>query len=724
MLNSLNANIIKSKLNLIWGEIEHLATQPMLSFSDISGRGFFEVSLKLINLHEQIAQLYEHNPVEILQRENFVLLADCRKNLKKIDRFVARQWNQALEKVDQKTRTAFYQKVEEVWKKTFHGEIKDKDFGRNYFEAIPGDVLVVQAIKEHIWESSLKIFLEALMKKDWRTAFLLFAKFPLEKRLEIEEKLKSFCPTEIPDFTERFIAAAKEEKIDDTFLQGVDEKAVLASCMDFVPLFPPIYHHVLKEDEYDPIEEAKKKHTSDAFFKKVEEVLQRTGLIIDTAKFIAKFPKHPVLYQAVKELDGEVKRQVLDLKIAFCSDNWEKFDRVFQIVPESEKEKFYVLIANAYKDKKGEELSEDPLVLGRNYVQRYLKKHGYDSLIAGSLEKWAKIASSIAPVDISTEECSGSPGLFYSVQTLIPNNNISDALQNNLTLAYEALVFALSNIRYSSNFVNREDTGFNSDMYTKDVFDNIVDSLNDCCENIARESKDPYFEEKFMKRNLPEFSNQFVRSWITDKLSQQFGIGNCEELATEAFFYLLKKKHPHLRVELMSFNKPGGDHAFVVLGRKPGSDENDVSTWGDEAVICDPWARKIFPASLAKKYLQNYIELDCSTGLPNLEAYHPLKHQIKVIVSNTMSTKEFLASSVLKEKAEVGSLLNKFNHASNYEEKKQIALKILNLPYISQWTMTNDLTLNTLISQLRFFVTSKIARKYEKKFYFFDNKMD
>ncbi|WP_157061459.1 hypothetical protein [Legionella cincinnatiensis] len=36
------------------------------------------------------------------------------------------------------------------------------------------------------------------------------------------------------------------------------------------------------------------------------------------------------------------------------------------------------------------------------------------------------------------------------------------------------------------------------------------------------------------------------------------------------------------------------DHAFVVLDRAAFSKIQDMSTWGPDAVICDPWAEKIF----------------------------------------------------------------------------------------------------------------------------------
>ena len=36
------------------------------------------------------------------------------------------------------------------------------------------------------------------------------------------------------------------------------------------------------------------------------------------------------------------------------------------------------------------------------------------------------------------------------------------------------------------------------------------------------------------------------------------------------------------------------DHAFVVIGRE--GTAHQPSTWGDVAVVCDPWARKAYPA--------------------------------------------------------------------------------------------------------------------------------
>jgi hypothetical protein len=36
-----------------------------------------------------------------------------------------------------------------------------------------------------------------------------------------------------------------------------------------------------------------------------------------------------------------------------------------------------------------------------------------------------------------------------------------------------------------------------------------------------------------------------------------------------------------------------GNHAFVIIGRKSGTNDRDISTWNDEVVWCDPYERKI-----------------------------------------------------------------------------------------------------------------------------------
>ena len=71
------------------------------------------------------------------------------------------------------------------------------------------------------------------------------------------------------------------------------------------------------------------------------------------------------------------------------------------------------------------------------------------------------------------------------------------------------------------------------------------------------------------------------------------GIGGCVELSGAAFEWLNEQGVRPL--DLMGFTSDS--HVFVVVGRQDGSNSADPSTWGPDAVICDPWANKVYPVS-------------------------------------------------------------------------------------------------------------------------------
>lgn len=67
--------------------------------------------------------------------------------------------------------------------------------------------------------------------------------------------------------------------------------------------------------------------------------------------------------------------------------------------------------------------------------------------------------------------------------------------------------------------------------------------------------------------------------------AQLYGCGNCGEQSAIAFVYLRRQKT--FPLDWMEVNNY--QHAFVIIGRAPRSDTRNPATWGDEAVICDPW---------------------------------------------------------------------------------------------------------------------------------------
>ncbi|HAT1981144.1 hypothetical protein [Legionella pneumophila] len=84
-----------------------------------------------------------------------------------------------------------------------------------------------------------------------------------------------------------------------------------------------------------------------------------------------------------------------------------------------------------------------------------------------------------------------------------------------------------------------------------------------------------------------------VISKLTHAALLKYGFGNCGEQAQTAFCYLQSRGVAPLDYCQTSI----GEHCLIVIGRVSGSDPNDISTWGEDAVICDPWAEKAYPLS-------------------------------------------------------------------------------------------------------------------------------
>jgi hypothetical protein len=85
--------------------------------------------------------------------------------------------------------------------------------------------------------------------------------------------------------------------------------------------------------------------------------------------------------------------------------------------------------------------------------------------------------------------------------------------------------------------------------------------------------------------------------------AKHYGCGNCGEQSAMAFVYLRNHGiHPLDWYEVNDFQ-----HAFAIIGRVSGSDPKDYSTWGDEAVVCDPWRKIVNYVSAEKSYFKSHV---------------------------------------------------------------------------------------------------------------------
>lgn len=109
----------------------------------------------------------------------------------------------------------------------------------------------------------------------------------------------------------------------------------------------------------------------------------------------------------------------------------------------------------------------------------------------------------------------------------------------------------------------------------------------------------------------------------------KYSLGNCYELALQALDYcLMENEKAEEKVRAEVFRLKGGDHVFLVIGRRYGSLENDPKTWGDDAVICDPWANKYYPA---KEYLQKLRDFYSVKNENFTKPFSHKTHQFEVV---------------------------------------------------------------------------------------------
>ncbi|KTD44492.1 hypothetical protein [Legionella quateirensis] len=101
---------------------------------------------------------------------------------------------------------------------------------------------------------------------------------------------------------------------------------------------------------------------------------------------------------------------------------------------------------------------------------------------------------------------------------------------------------------------------------------------------------------------IPPSHHVFTRIYLL--ALKKYGYGHCGELAQAVFIHLIDNGIAPVDMCYTTV----GRHALLVLGRTSDSDPTDISTWGDEALICDPWANMIYPVSQfrAKQALNQY----------------------------------------------------------------------------------------------------------------------
>lgn len=161
--------------------------------------------------------------------------------------------------------------------------------------------------------------------------------------------------------------------------------------------------------------------------------------------------------------------------------------------------------------------------------------------------------------------------------------------RNTLEIAREASDFARKEILRGSTQIENNDCDSKQQFNYLHAVDGLREQIKDALE------RDPYRLEQDLEIHY------FTRS---TKIAAKYSLGNCSEMSFHALLYMVREA-PDISAEL--YQIANGDHTFLVIGRNGGTREFP-KTWGKNAVICDPWANKVYPAHQYKEHLKNFSQ--------------------------------------------------------------------------------------------------------------------
>lgn len=130
-----------------------------------------------------------------------------------------------------------------------------------------------------------------------------------------------------------------------------------------------------------------------------------------------------------------------------------------------------------------------------------------------------------------------------------------------------------------------------------------------------REKMEAVYDEQYY--NLcrfdpnPEENNNIISVHMSNmrKCIEESKLGGCLHYAVLVADAVIKMG---IGARAECFEIVMGDHVFVVIDRKEGSDENDPRAWGDAAVVVDARSGEVYPASYIFSKLQDFRQ--CTVG--------------------------------------------------------------------------------------------------------------
>lgn len=118
-------------------------------------------------------------------------------------------------------------------------------------------------------------------------------------------------------------------------------------------------------------------------------------------------------------------------------------------------------------------------------------------------------------------------------------------------------------------------------------------------------------------------------SEIRASYALQREVANCAELA-DLVYVSLKRKGFGSSCEIVQITN--GDHVFNVIDRLPGSNLNDPTTWGENALVADAWSGDVYRASELSLRLKAYSFVTYKQKEQYyLAPFNPYFHKLRIL---------------------------------------------------------------------------------------------
>lgn len=619
-------------------------------------------SSQLVKLRKQSDVLLKEHVLPSLNENSFITFSRCRKKIYKCQSKLFKKLDPSILQ-----SSSFHAKVSQVWAKYASKNNPLADFGMKFAFNFPKDPITLEGLNYHLLGTVIDSYIKAYLAKKPKITALIFNTLPEEVKSEVDQFRLKY--------------------VDDTNISHPDElqKTIDSSQEKFQVYDIPIIHHSIDTFSFQIMKLLNAHDGIREKFRKFIFVTEKIDLksIEEVRDYLYRYATHPFLFQALLSIELNTLKQAYDL---LEQNEWNQAKIVLNNLSSFSSTQLVFKIAK----KKSVVISDSllPNLLNLNIIDADLKEALKELII--NCEVHCKEIKATAPNKIE--------GKFYAVFTIDDASMETEVnYQQELNLAYEALIYALRKITVSSNFLNREEkvANFSDPQFNVKLYQFVAEIRTKLC---------TLTENEYCQKKSPSL-DRFTGCLAQRKAVEEFSIGNCGELSSLAIEYL-SRHHKDLSFELVRIPrfKDYGDHVFIAINRYPFSDLDNPSTWGNKAVILDCWTRMIYPASKLTEMLENWLGISAKSGFSFFGPYHFTEQKFKIVTHNIMPYSYY--------KSQNGLALTGLEESLNYfhsEQKPEIRNKLAKecLDILLKESKTSKI-MDMLRSQLYFYLHSKI----------------